>query len=237
MSQSKCVKCKRFLGKSGVCTFCKDNNFLSDFGSNLSDPEFVPALDVMDSSPPPARPSINQESCTGSGAVLLSELREMIVALSIKIGFLSSRFDGFERCLDGLHLNIGSLDTRMRSLEDVLAASVNNFSGAIDGVSADHRSLDTRLSAVEARCEFLERSPLSGGSLVQPDIAAVERRLNSFEGEQEIIIFGLPALQRKKKMLILATLAAKFGITIVERLSDLCSPDVPFGGKIHINSP
>lgn len=66
---------------------------------------------------------MSQQSYSDPGTVIFSDLREMVAALSLKIGLLATKIDDFERRLDGLealHNKIESLGARMQNFESLL---------------------------------------------------------------------------------------------------------------------
>ncbi|TGZ50368.1 Uncharacterized protein DBV15_12587 [Temnothorax longispinosus] len=196
MSQPTCIKCKRFLSRTLICTFCGLDNgrpyaglhagdaVAGDIPSSLST-DFAPSTDV---NPAPAVPTAsvmtNGRHTTARDAsdivASLSDVRHALSSISASMTTLDGRIaslesglslvDRIDHKLDSLDREVNGFETALRRLGDVERA-VERLVAVTNSLSADIGSLSTRHVALEERLARLETVSTSTSTSAGPSSA------------------------------------------------------------------
>jgi len=227
MSQVKCLRCKRFLPRTGICSFCRtDNNSANQAASTSSavfpgDRLLSRATPDCDSHPLSCSAAISRAS--GDDITLtLTNLNETLASLLTKIDSLSDRIAGLESkvcALDQVNDKFDYLESKIRCLEGELSR-LGCTSGSTDHATLSN-ALDGRLADIESRCTALEGAAAPGNTGMRLQsveyLDSVAGRLERFERSQrdlELIIFGVPNVVDEKLLDTITIVAAGLDTTI-----------------------
>ena len=181
MSQPTCLKCKRFMSRSRICSFCKvDNNALLvtasvnpstdkstargsattiDVAALGKSGNHLPLsrLPLPDACAPAAAPLQSVTSSDVTTALL--DLRSLLAGISTRIASVELKLSGLDdkiTTVDGINCKIDSLDARLDGFEKALA-QCNAMCTAVDRLAIAVDGISVSQRALTTRFTDLER--------------------------------------------------------------------------------